>query len=427
MPRLTNHDRPALLSRRLPCLAACLWLTAPPLAAQDGTGEKAGDDPSRETDISEDNYRRFMELDDSQLERPAFPAASVAPATRLQKMGQLPEESQKHLRNQLRGIILQRGPWTPAERETDYPFVPSPAARRDGELMRQEAEAWTELVGEYHDREAAILADRDGEAAAAAAISARNGHALQPPDGPDGAGGNPQAAQTGATGGKPGAGPESGTGNGADSGKGEDEDGSADESGRQAANGSEGGREGTGDQAGEETGDQARERDPRVRHAAPEWTDQEDPAVQAAPSTDGSEQSAAAFLRQQGLTSGESPIDTPPPDAADPEQDPGRWGAAANTVLPPADGDVDGGEREEVPVGIVEAEDTDVGSGGLTLEELRRVRGLERAPEPSPNFGPEPPEDDPTAVDAPGDPEADRRDAPNAHDDSPSPVPDDDD
>ena len=31
----------------------------------------------------------------------------------------------------------------------------------DAQLLRQEAEAWNELVNEYHDREAAILAGAD--------------------------------------------------------------------------------------------------------------------------------------------------------------------------------------------------------------------------------------------------------------------------
>ena len=132
------------------CLAEGAW-------AQD-TDEAAEDAPSasQETDVNEDNYRRFMELRDQEIQRPSQPYAVLAPPGNLEKMDKLPEESQKHLRNQLRGIILESDRWTPAEAGKTYPFVASAAGERDPRLQKMEAEAWGELVENYHAREAEI-------------------------------------------------------------------------------------------------------------------------------------------------------------------------------------------------------------------------------------------------------------------------------
>jgi hypothetical protein len=127
--------------------------------AQDESGE-SGDDvsASQETDVSEDNYRRFMELRDASRRQQDQPYAALAPPRGLEKLDQLPESSQKHLRNELRSIIVEGERWTPAEADQPYPFVASPGAESDPELRRQEAEAWDELVANYHAREAEIHA-----------------------------------------------------------------------------------------------------------------------------------------------------------------------------------------------------------------------------------------------------------------------------
>lgn len=127
--------------------------------AQDESGE-SGDDisVSQETDVSEDNYRRFMELRDASRRQQDQPYAALAPPRGLEKLDQLPESSQKHLRNELRSIIVEGERWTPAESDRPYPFVASPGAESDPELRRQEAEAWDELVANYHAREAEIHA-----------------------------------------------------------------------------------------------------------------------------------------------------------------------------------------------------------------------------------------------------------------------------
>jgi hypothetical protein len=125
--------------------------------AQDEPAE-SGDEvsASQETDVSEDNYRRFMELREASRRQQDQPYAALAPPRGLEKLDQLPEASQKHLRNELRSIIVEGDRWTPAEHDKAYPFVASPGAEADPELRSQEAEAWAELVANYHAREAEI-------------------------------------------------------------------------------------------------------------------------------------------------------------------------------------------------------------------------------------------------------------------------------
>ena len=63
---------------------------------------KAG---SQETEYNDDNYRRFMELKDQPGPTSTLPTNSYQSGT--EKLDELPESSQKHLRNQLREIILK--------------------------------------------------------------------------------------------------------------------------------------------------------------------------------------------------------------------------------------------------------------------------------------------------------------------------------
>lgn len=136
-----------------------LAVTASEARAQDTEEQAPGEsNSSQETEVNEDNYRRFMELRDQQVQRPNQPYAVLAPPGNLEKMEKLPEESQKHLRNELRGIILEGERWTPAEAGKEYPLVASEAAERDPRLHNMEAEAWAELVQNYHAREAEIYA-----------------------------------------------------------------------------------------------------------------------------------------------------------------------------------------------------------------------------------------------------------------------------
>jgi hypothetical protein len=144
-------------------LAGFVTLSSVSSYGQQSAADEATEEPgqpansaSQETDINEDNYRRFMELRDQSRQRPTAPYAVLAPPSNLEKMGQLPESSQKHLRNQLLGIILDGGRWEPDDAAKEYAFVPSDAAEVDSQLRSSEAAAWSELIQNYHARESEI-------------------------------------------------------------------------------------------------------------------------------------------------------------------------------------------------------------------------------------------------------------------------------
>lgn len=139
-------------------LLLSLLLASPPLLSQDKTGEdgKAPVSSSQEVEVNEDMYRQFMELKDARQQRMIMPEDAFKPGSGSQKLDKLPEESQKHLRNQLREIILQGDAWQPGDENTQYPYVPSEAALANTDLQKQEAEAWGELLDSYHKREAQI-------------------------------------------------------------------------------------------------------------------------------------------------------------------------------------------------------------------------------------------------------------------------------
>lgn len=112
---------------------------------------------SQETEYNDDNYRRFMELKDQPSQTSTLPTNAYQSGT--EKLDELPEKSQKHLRNQLREIILESDEWAPGDEDGEYPFVASEAGEKNPALKQQEAEAWGELVGKYHEREAQIYAN----------------------------------------------------------------------------------------------------------------------------------------------------------------------------------------------------------------------------------------------------------------------------
>jgi hypothetical protein len=126
-------------------------------APEEGTEEAAettNAPAGQEVEINEDNYRQFMELRDARQQRNTLPENAFKPKSGSQKLDALPEESQKHLRNQLREIIVQGDEWQPGDEGEVYPYVPSDAASTDQPLQKQEAEAWGELVDSYNKREA---------------------------------------------------------------------------------------------------------------------------------------------------------------------------------------------------------------------------------------------------------------------------------
>lgn len=132
--------------------------------------------PDQEVEVNEDNYRQFMELRDGLQQRTIAPQDSFESRSGLQKLDQLPEASQKHLRDQLREIISRGDRWQPGDENADYPYVPSEGARANAKLQSQEAEAWGELVDNYHAREAQIHANSARSSAALASSGAAMGN-----------------------------------------------------------------------------------------------------------------------------------------------------------------------------------------------------------------------------------------------------------
>lgn len=133
-----------------------------PTEEQDTEETRTG---SLETEYSDDNYRRFMELKDQPGPTSTLPTNAYQSGT--EKLDELPEASQKHLRNQLREIILESDAWAPGDENSEYPFIASEAGEKSPALKQKEAEAWGELVGKYHEREAQIYANAERSDAAA--------------------------------------------------------------------------------------------------------------------------------------------------------------------------------------------------------------------------------------------------------------------
>jgi hypothetical protein len=148
--------------------------------AENAAAEEKQDSSSQAVEINEDTYRQFMELKDANRQGDIIPETVYKPGSGLQKLDKLPEESQKHLRNELREIIVDGDPWQPGDENVDYPYTPSEAASKNPALQKQEKEAWGELVDSYNQREAQIYADRAGNRAA---MSPGDGNGEQPGSG----------------------------------------------------------------------------------------------------------------------------------------------------------------------------------------------------------------------------------------------------
>lgn len=172
-------------------LSLSVFLCAPSVFAQDDepvtepVPETRTEKPvpaGQEVEINEDNYRQFMELRDTRQQRNGLPENAYRSQTGMQKIEKLPEDSQKHLRNQLREIIIKGDQWQPGDEGTEYPYTPSDAAKTDQALQKLEQEAWGELVGDYHEREAEIYANSARSEAATANASAPGGKSASKQD-----------------------------------------------------------------------------------------------------------------------------------------------------------------------------------------------------------------------------------------------------
>jgi hypothetical protein len=105
----------------------------PATPAEAGEAEPAAD---QEVEINEDNYRQFMELKDAMRQRTVLPENAYQSQAGLQKLDKLPESSQKHLRNQLREVIVEGEAWQPGDEDRSTvtthakpTFMPMPAVQ----------------------------------------------------------------------------------------------------------------------------------------------------------------------------------------------------------------------------------------------------------------------------------------------------------
>ena len=162
---MSKTGKPKHLLHTMILLVVAGLILAPPMAAQTENTEQpeqkipAQDENasgSTEVEFNEDNYRRHMELRDTREQRTVFPETEYQTQTGRQKIADLPEESQKHLRDELREVILSSDRWQPGDELLDFPYHPSVAAKTNQPLQEQESQAWDELVESYHQREADI-------------------------------------------------------------------------------------------------------------------------------------------------------------------------------------------------------------------------------------------------------------------------------
>jgi hypothetical protein len=163
---MSKTGKPKHLLHTMILLVVAGLILAPPMAAQTENTEQpeqkipAQDENasgSTEVEFNEDNYRRHMELRDTREQRTVFPETEYQTQTGRQKIADLPEESQKHLRDELREVILSSDRWQPGNELLDFPYHPSVAAKTNQPLQEQESQAWDELVESYHQREADIF------------------------------------------------------------------------------------------------------------------------------------------------------------------------------------------------------------------------------------------------------------------------------
>jgi hypothetical protein len=172
---------------------------ANPSANDANTDDNTQAPPGQEVEINEDNYRQFMELRDARLRRGILLEDAFKPGATPQKRDKWPEESQKHLRNQLREIIVRGDQWQPGDENKSYPYVPSEAARTNQSLQKQEAEAWGELVENYHKREAQIYANSARSQAAMASDKTLGGSSNTGEGSPGDGTGQPGSVEQAAT------------------------------------------------------------------------------------------------------------------------------------------------------------------------------------------------------------------------------------
>ncbi len=339
----------------------------------------------QEVEINEDNYRQFMELKDARQQRDMLPENSYQSQAGAQKIDKLPEESQKHLRNELREIIIQGDQWQPGDEDTDYPYVPSKTASTNQALQKQEAGAWGELVDDYHKREAEMY----GNASRTKASSATAGAAGEGSgEGEGSAGGNMGQGREGQQASQQNNSKQSSTAGGYSPGSSNDPNATSTEGvsqnameflkgqGNQMANAGEANPASSGDnngQAGAQANGQANAQADGQANA------------QAGQQADGQEQAGQQSTDNQNRTVSTAPESTTPASPDQPESD-STAGASQNAL--------------EYLTGGNSRTDQE---GTLTIEDLMNAQGVQNAGSPS-NSANDPEEPDKTPPDNGGAP-----------------------
>lgn len=176
------------MPRLLALLPIAAALAAPAsLPAQDP--EPAAQDASQQVEESDEAFRRRMELEDARHRDPTYVDPPDDYRRELEKIDRLPEASRENIREQLIGIIMENGEWTPDDARREYPYRPSAAAQGDADLAEREQAAWDEQIEKYHAREAE-------------AFGAYRGPVAGPgnPDGAEGGAGDGQSGDAGTAG-----------------------------------------------------------------------------------------------------------------------------------------------------------------------------------------------------------------------------------
>jgi hypothetical protein len=149
-------------SRPLPIALALLflltWQSSLVMAQSDADADGDSQETSGHVEESEEAFRRRMELEEAGDQADVIPDRTTGSVKAPEGIDALPYDSRKHLRDEMRNVIIEQGEWQPEDVNATYPYTPSAAAQGDPQLRQQEEKAWGELVQEYHKREAAALA-----------------------------------------------------------------------------------------------------------------------------------------------------------------------------------------------------------------------------------------------------------------------------
>jgi hypothetical protein len=93
--------------------------TAPAQQAETPVDE---DGSSKQTEQSDESFRRSRELEDARARDRTYVDNTYTAQTELEKIDKLPEESRDNIRDQLVDIIVEDGEWEPSDALKEYPY-----------------------------------------------------------------------------------------------------------------------------------------------------------------------------------------------------------------------------------------------------------------------------------------------------------------